>query len=371
MISAGGGGGKGQSGGGPIYNPHGTPGIENLLNMSTLGGLAQSNPALVNQFLSTGSGQQFANQSGLGTPGLQTNMTPAYGAPPLSGMPSGPSWGSNHYGQAPSGYNQPTQGQQSNGQPVNASSIAQFGPQVKAPDYAALQSKISAQPTDAFQFGGAPTGPFQYSGSYNNQQSNIMPVSDQAYASSLQRQQEGTQQDLKKFGAQAQNSFQARGLGNSGLTQGALSNLSRGAQEQMANFRSASNLQQAQGNIGLQQWQNQFNQGQNQFAYNAGQQQQGAQAGENANAFARMMGLQGAQASENQNAFTRALQQTGALGSLENQSYQQGMAPYHTLQQLYGQNIGIPVTPSQGSKGDPFSALLQAGGQIGGAALMA
>lgn len=95
------------------------------------------------------------------------------------------------------------------------------------------------------------------------------------------------------------------------------------------------------------------------------QRMQEAQAGENRERNKILM--EGANSE-----FSKLLQKVGTIGSLTQQKSAQGMAPYNQAMQLYSQNLGIPFAGNSGGggKGDPFSAILNAGAGIASAGLL-
>lgn len=184
---------------------------------------------------------------------------------------------------------------------------------------------------------------------YNFKAMDISGAPEKAYSYATDRGLEGIQKAQKMFGAQANNQMQSRGLGNSGFARGQQMTLARNAQEQASNMYRDIYSQRAREQVELDK-------------YRAGldAHMQNAQADENfrrtQQSLAAQQALQGMQ-----------LQQIGALGSLHNQEVQDAMRPWQMITQLYGQNLGAPFSPGEGGKGDPFSALLNAGGMAAGA----
>jgi hypothetical protein len=194
---------------------------------------------------------------------------------------------------------------------------------------------------------------------YNFTTPNVSNVPQQAYGNVLNRGLEGIQQDQQMFGGQSRDTMAARGLGRSGFQTGAQTSLGREAMQQASGLRS---------NLGLQQAQSELQNAQ----FGAGQDltRQGMQAGENLSRSGQDLTRQGMQAGENNTRAAQSLQaqlglsglqqnQLGTYGSLINAQNQQQLQPYQMLAGLYGPALGQSV--QTGGKGDPFSALLQAG----------
>ena len=210
--------------------------------------------------------------------------------------------------------------------------------------------------------------PYQFSmpdwNPYKFSTPNIQNVPQQAYQGAYNQIMDNMTRLDQKLGAQAESNANARGLGRGGIATGMQAGISKDLGEQASGLMRDIGLQQAQSSVDVAKTQAAMDQAtqaanaaQNQFGANLNQWMQQNQAGEN-NANSQL-GLQGKQALSN-----IQLQQMGAMGTLGNQAAQQAMQPWQMLMQLYGQNVGIPQ--GQGGKGDPFTALLNAGSGIAG-----
>lgn len=316
----------------------------------------------------------------------------------------------NPYGKL-SGYGQQTQPQ------AQSSSLAQYAPPVPQVDYSGAVNylkngtTLSGQNVNQYQAPAAftyqntykpysftapqyQTSPYQQ---YQYSLPNISNIPQQAYGNVLSQGLGSIQQQMQQLQAQANSGVAARGFGGqSGVLDAANTSLGREALQQGSDLSANLGLAKAQAELQNAQFMNQQSlamqqaqAGEGQFGanYNAAQQQflaglqqwmQQNQAASNQFGAQNSLATQQAQDQSNLNRATlglnaqnvlgqQQLQQIGAYGTLANQATQQAMQPYQMLSQLYGQNIGIPMYGGGGSgKGDPFSALLGAGGSIAG-----
>ena len=256
----------------------------------------------------------------------------------------------------------------------NTSGYGQFGIQTPSLNYGKLADSVTQGKT----LSGQNINTFQMPGNFQFQKPNhqafqyntpqIQNVPQQAYTNAMNRGIEGIQQDQARFGAQAQAGMSARGLGQGGMANAQQNALARNAANQAAGLRSQYGLQQAQSQVDVAKHmapidlqRQQLQAGENQYLSGLDQWLQQSQAAQNMQH--GQLGLQGQQALNQMN-----LQNIGALGSLQSGATQEAMMPYTMASQLYGANLGAPVSGG-GGKGDPLSAMLNVGGSMGAAAI--
>lgn len=403
-----GGGGKGGGSPGPIYRPEFTNPLERLLTAQAVGTAASSNPQLVNVLTNSESGRRMLSELGVSSPqggsGGQRGSGDKSSNDSRSAANQLASFGAN----APSVNYSGMANQLASGRMLNGQAIPQWQPGQ------AFQYQNSGQNFQFQQPNYRPQQlqPAQQYREYQFRTPNLNPVNTQAYQQALNSTNDNIQQQARTQSDQVNKSFGARGLGRSGLNLAAQGAVAREALNQSAQAASNIGLEQARSSVdlgktmasndlqkqqaqasqrqygaglneqqrqfgatfgegqrqygaGLQQWRQQQQASENLQRSNLGLQTQQAQADENMRR--SQLGLQGQQTLQG-----LQLQQIGAMGTLQNQAAQEAMRPYQMLSSLYGQNIGIPVpSGGGGGKGDPLSAFLNAGAQVGGAAIMA
>lgn len=222
------------------------------------------------------------------------------------------------------------------------------------PNQAALNSYQGAlsQVASGKMMNGQAIPQYQAGSQFKFNTPNVAYAPANAYKGALQNSLDGIQQNLKTSQDQTNRSFGARGLGKSGLLQGAQTTLGRQAMQDASTTRRDFGLQQAKDQLDVDK-------------FSAGQdlQRQGMQAGENLSQAQQSLAAQQALSGIQQN-------QIGTMGTLYNQMDAQNNKPWEMLSQLYNTNIGTPISSGgQGGKGDPFSAMLGAAAQIAPAAM--
>lgn len=271
------------------------------------------------------------------------------------------------------------------GMGLDKDQVSSMGLDVPKVDYEGMANMIKSGKTASGQVIPQWTGPSNYqfqnqsyqplsTSSYQYSTPSLSGVPQQAYDSAMQRDLTGQQKDLKRMGAQAGASlYGSRGFGpSSGFGRTQQSSIVRQGMSNAANTRANYGLQGAQAGYdaaktqgawdlqrqGMQGSENlnrdQLGESSRQFGANLNKSYQQSQADENARSSA--LGLQG-----QQGLTSMATNQIGALGTIQDQAANAAMRPYQMLSSLYGQNIGIPISPTQG-KGSPFSALMNAAG---------
>jgi hypothetical protein len=363
--------GGGKDGNEPIYRPQGTPALEGILTAMALGRASESNPAL-NEVI----GHYGSNLDPLGL-GVGQSNRPSSGnsnvsMPSMSannnGISSGKTLNPMTAGAKTQGVGDKGQEGQGQGTP-GSSDLSRFSPNTNPVNFNDLLRRTDN--LDATYSQGPNT---QYTQpQYQNtqfQERDISGVPDQAYNDARNQSFEDIAKTNKQSIAQGTRALSRSGLGRSGLSSGVVADANRASNDSMSQASRSIGASQAQSkvdtakfNVGQQFQREQAQAGENKFQTELDrwrQQQQGAE-----NLSRDQLNLQG-----KQSAFSQGLQKVGSLGSLQSQRQQQQMEPYTMLSQLYGQNIGIPISGGGGGKGDPFSALLGAGAQVGSAALL-
>ena len=427
-----GGGGKGGGSPGPIYRPEFTNPLERLLTAQAVGTAASANPQLASVLLNSESGRSMLNELGVRTPN-SSQAASGSNQPGLPSRALGavsPQAQSLQPQQRGSGDKSPTESRDVAAQlssfGANAPSVNYNGMANQLAAGRMLNGQIIPQwqPSPAFQYQNngqtfqyrqpqyrpQQLQPAQQYREYQFRTPNLNPVNTQAYQTALNQTNDSIQNQARMQMDQTNKSFGARGLGRSGLNMAAQGAIGREAVNQSAQAASNIGLEQARSSVdlgktmasndlqrqqaqagqrqygsGLNEQQRQFGatfgEGQRQYGAGLQQWQQQQQAAENLNRSNLSLQTQQAQADENmrrsqlglqgqQTLQGLQLQQIGAMGTLQNQAAQEAMRPYQMLSGLYGQNIGIPVPSSGGGgKGDPLSAFLNAGAQVGAAAL--
>lgn len=175
---------------------------------------------------------------------------------------------------------------------------------------------------------------------------NVSYAPQRAYRDSLNNALDGVAQDQHRAMAQASRGASSRGIGRVGLHEGNNTSLAREAMGRSAQLRSNFGMQQARDQIDIDK-------------FSAGQdlQRQGMQASENLSRAGQSLNAQQVL----QNILNS---QINTVGSLYDRTTQEEMRPYQMMSDLYGKNLQAEAAQSsQGGKGDPFSALLNAGAQ--------
>ncbi len=263
----------------------------------------------------------------------------------------------------------------------------------KIPTYQPGSTYNFKTPGSTFAYKAPAYNPTQYQ-NFQYSTPNISNIPNAAYQNVLNRGLEGIQQDQSMYGAQATREMGGRGLGRSGLATGAQATLARQAMQNAANMRSQYGLEQAKSQLdvdkllaqmgmetqarqaGEGQFGAQFGEGQKQYGAGLSQWLQSQQAAENLARSGMDLQRQGMQSDENRARALQSLQaqlglsglqqqQIGTYGTVMNNAADQALRPWQMLASLYNPALGQML--SSGGKGDPFSALLGAGSQIGGA----
>jgi hypothetical protein len=360
--------GGGKDGAEPIYRPQGTPALEGILTAMALGRASESNPAL-NEVI----GNYGANLDPLGLGVGQSNRPNVGGnvsAPSMSAKGNGISAGKtlNPMSAGTRMQGGGEKGQEGQQGTPGSSDLSRFSPNTNPVNFNDLLQRTDN--LDATYNQGPNT---QYSQpQYQNTQfenRDISGVPDQAYNDARNQSFEDIAKTNKQSIAQGTRALSRSGLGRSGLSSGVVADANRASNDAMSQASRSIGASQAQSKVDTSKFnatqgfaREQAQAGENKFQTELDRWRQTQQGAENLSR--DQLNLQG-----KQSAFSQGLQKVGSLGSLQSQRQQQQMEPYTMLSQLYGQNIGIPISGGGGGKGDPFSALLGAGGQIGAAYL--